>query len=139
MDEAEDSVNMEGMNIEMPTQQVEKIQIEIEPPKPVPVIKKQKARDLEKTIRSRTERRQRADALSGALDPMDPAAYSDVPRGKWSAGLEVEGDKSGVDSTVTGTLFQMRPYPSPGAVLQANSAKQVKDSQDSASNSDEEL
>lgn len=136
----ENSIYVEGMNIEMPIQQVEKIQLEPELPKPVVLAKKPKTRDLEKTIRSRTERRQRVDALSGALDPMDPAAYSDVPRGKWSAGLEHENEKTGVDATVTGTSFQMRPYPSPGAVLQANSAKQVskKDSQDSASNSEEE-
>lgn len=25
-----------------------------------------------------------------AIDPMDPASYSDVPRGKWSAGLEAQ-------------------------------------------------
>ena len=25
---------------------------------------------------------------SGGLDPMDPSSYSDVPRGKWSAGLD---------------------------------------------------
>jgi len=57
---------------------------------------------------------------SGALDPMDPAAYSDVPRGSWSSGLEVGGLKTGVDSTASGPLFQQRPYPSPGAILRAN-------------------
>ncbi|XP_052212067.1 polyglutamine-binding protein 1-like [Dreissena polymorpha] len=55
------------------------------------------------------------------LVPMDPAAYSDIPRGGWSAGLERSGDaKTGVDSTASGPLFQQRPYPSPGAVLRAN-------------------
>lgn len=53
------------------------------------------------------------------LDPMDPSAYSDIPRGKWSAGLDNHA-KSGVDSTVSGVLFQMRPYPAPGAILAAN-------------------
>lgn len=43
--------------------------------------------------------------------------------GKWSAGLESEGQKTGVDSSVTGTLFQQRPYPSPGAILKANARK----------------
>ncbi|KAH3818731.1 polyglutamine-binding protein 1-like [Dreissena polymorpha] len=58
------------------------------------------------------------------LDPMDPAAYSDIPRGGWSAGLERSGDaKTGVDSTASGPLFQQRPYPSPGAVLRANRGK----------------
>uniref|UniRef100_A0A5S6QPQ6 Polyglutamine-binding protein 1 n=1 Tax=Trichuris muris TaxID=70415 RepID=A0A5S6QPQ6_TRIMR len=55
------------------------------------------------------------------LDPMDPASYSDIPRGKWSSGLDSIGvAKSGVDPTVTGPLFQQRPYPAPGAVLQQN-------------------
>eukprot|EP00731_Ephydatia_muelleri_P001077 Em0001g1077a len=56
-----------------------------------------------------------------ALDPMDPAAYSDVPRGTWSSGLEVQGDaKTGVDTTASGPLYQMRPYPNPGDILRAN-------------------
>jgi polyglutamine-binding protein 1 len=61
---------------------------------------------------------------SDDLDPMDPAAYSDVARGTWSSGLErgVEA-KTGVDSTVSGPLFQMRPYPSPGAILKMNQEK----------------
>ncbi|XP_074601651.1 poly-glutamine tract binding protein 1 [Brevipalpus obovatus] len=56
------------------------------------------------------------------LDPMDPASYSDTcPRGKWSDGLENErAVKSGVDSTASGSLYQARPYPSPGAVLRMN-------------------
>lgn len=59
-----------------------------------------------------------------ALDPMDPAAYSDVPRGSWSVGLPTGGDaKTGVDSTASGPLFQQRPYPSPGAILRANANK----------------
>jgi len=58
-----------------------------------------------------------------ALDPMDPAAYSDVPRGTWSVGLPTGADaKSGVDSTASGPLFQQRPYPNPGAILRANAA-----------------
>ena len=28
--------------------------------------------------------------------------------------------KTGVDTTANGPLFQMRPYPSPGAILRAN-------------------
>ena len=58
------------------------------------------------------------------LDPMDPASYSDVPRGGWAEGLPNQGDaKSGVDSTASGPLFQQRPYPSPGAILRANQGK----------------
>ncbi|RWS25212.1 polyglutamine-binding protein 1-like protein [Leptotrombidium deliense] len=56
------------------------------------------------------------------LDPMDPAAYSNTcPRGKWSDGLESQGEaKSGADSTASGPLFQMRPYPNPGSILRMN-------------------
>jgi len=54
---------------------------------------------------------------------MDPAAYSDVPRGSWTSGLTEESTKTGVDSTASGQLFQMRPYPSPGAILRANATK----------------
>nr|CAG4641058.1 EOG090X0A6P [Eulimnadia texana] len=58
---------------------------------------------------------------SNDLDPMDPASYSEIPRGTWSTGLQQGSDaKTGVDSTASGPLFQMRPYPSPGAVLRAN-------------------
>ncbi|XP_071948389.1 polyglutamine-binding protein 1-like [Antedon mediterranea] len=55
------------------------------------------------------------------LDPMDPASYSDVPRGDWSSGLPMSNDaKTGADVTATGPLFQSRPYPNPGAILRAN-------------------
>lgn len=91
-------------------------------PKP-PVVKKPKARDLDKVLRSKSERRMKRTAMEGSLDPMDPASYSEVPRGKWSAGLECENTKTGADSTVSGALYQMRPYPNPGAVLRANAQK----------------
>ncbi|XP_025082235.1 polyglutamine-binding protein 1-like isoform X2 [Pomacea canaliculata] len=55
------------------------------------------------------------------LDPMDPAAYSDIPRGSWTDGLDMRGSaKTGVDVTASGPLFQQRPYPSPGDILRAN-------------------
>ena len=62
---------------------------------------------------------------------MDPAAYSAVPRGGWTVGLEgVAGSaptaKTGADVTASGPLFQQRPYPSPGDVLRAN-ARQRQD------------
>lgn len=61
------------------------------------------------------------------LDPMDPAAYSDIPRGTWSAGLETRSEaKTGVDTTASGPLYQMRPYPSPGSILAANAKKKSK-------------
>lgn len=101
-----------------------------EQPKPAPV-KKQKARDLDKVLRSKNERRMKKDAAEGALDPMDPAAYSNIPRGKWSAGLECESTKTGADSTVSGALYQMRPYPNPGAVLRANAQKDGSESNES--------
>ncbi|KAK6176244.1 hypothetical protein SNE40_014562 [Patella caerulea] len=60
------------------------------------------------------------------LDPMDPASYSEAPRGTWSSGLDQRGSaKTGVDATASGPLFQQRPYPSPGAVLRAN--RQMED------------
>lgn len=54
------------------------------------------------------------------LDPMDPASYSDIPRGKWSDGLGKDDDQGGVDSTASGPLYQQRPLPPPGAVLRRN-------------------
>lgn len=55
------------------------------------------------------------------LDPMDPASYSECGRGTWSTGLEKKGEaKTGADVTASGPLYQMRPYPSPGAVLRMN-------------------
>jgi len=62
------------------------------------------------------------------LDPMDPSAYSDVPRGGWDAGLEKETERTGVDTTASGPLFQVRPYPSPGAILRANAVAKGKKS-----------
>uniref|UniRef100_A0A3B5PT80 Polyglutamine binding protein 1 n=1 Tax=Xiphophorus maculatus TaxID=8083 RepID=A0A3B5PT80_XIPMA len=57
------------------------------------------------------------------MDPMDPSAYSDAPRGSWSSGLPKRNEaKTGADTTAAGPLFQQRPYPSPGAVLRANAA-----------------
>lgn len=81
-------------------------------------IRKQKSRDLEKTLRQRRERehdrgrdRERDQDRGGhgrsrhygrnhnesesVLDPMDPSAYSDIPRGKWSDGLNVGDNGSG--------------------------------------------
>ncbi|OAF66828.1 hypothetical protein A3Q56_05459 [Intoshia linei] len=59
-----------------------------------------------------------------SIDPMDPAAYSDISVGNWSSGLPTKSSaKTGADTTVSGPLFQQRPYPSPGAVLRANKQK----------------
>lgn len=42
-------------------------------------------------------------------------------RGKWSDGLARHNEaKTGADTTASGPLYQMRPYPSPGAVLRSN-------------------
>ena len=99
--------------------------------RPAPVLpKKTKSRDLEKILRTKKGRKQFHET-SEKLDPMDPAAYSDCGRGKWSSGLNVEGEgKTGVDSTASGQLFQQRPYPSPGDILKANQAAKRKDSDD---------
>lgn len=92
--------------------------------------KKNKSRDLEKILRTKKGRRQFYES-SETVDPMDPAAYSDIPKGRWSAGLEAEGRAA--DSTANGPLFQQRPLPSPGDILRAQGKR--KDTED---NSDEE-
>ncbi|CAK1583665.1 unnamed protein product [Parnassius mnemosyne] len=71
-------------------------------------------------VHHRDKKRQRV--KDNDLDPMDPASYSDIPRGNWTSGLDSHA-KTGVDTTASGSLYQMRPYPAPGAILAAN-AKQ---------------
>uniref|UniRef100_A0A0K0DMY9 Polyglutamine-binding protein 1 n=1 Tax=Angiostrongylus cantonensis TaxID=6313 RepID=A0A0K0DMY9_ANGCA len=60
------------------------------------------------------------------IDPMDPAAYGDVPVGKWSSGLHAH-DKTGADVTAGGPLFQQRPYPAPGAILRQQKKRAEED------------
>ncbi|XP_041969930.1 polyglutamine-binding protein 1 [Aricia agestis] len=85
---------------------------------------KEKRRDRKEKERENTHHRDKRKqrVKDNDLDPMDPASYSDIPRGKWTAGLDVHA-KTGVDSTVSGPLYSMRPYPAPGAVLAANTKK----------------
>ncbi|GMH45421.1 hypothetical protein BSKO_13378 [Bryopsis sp. KO-2023] len=64
-------------------------------------------------------KRNRGRNKEDSIDPMDPSAYSDAPRGTWSTGLEGTQPRA-ADTTAGGPLFQQRPYPSPGAVLRAN-------------------
>lgn len=86
---------------------------------------KEKKRDRREKEREMVHRRdkKRPRVKDNDLDPMDPAAYSDIPRGTWTSGLDAHA-KTGVDTTASGSLYQMRPYPAPGAILAAN-AKQV--------------
>lgn len=145
-DEPNMTINIEGMNIELPIpaamllpdrstshQQPQRERdgagdASMRAPPPSSMPRKPKARDLEKTIsRSRSDRRKRGADITGKLDPMDPAAYSDIPRGKWSAGLDRETEKTGVDTTAGGALYQMRPYPSPGAIMAAQGQKRQND------------
>ncbi|CAG0894634.1 unnamed protein product [Darwinula stevensoni] len=73
------------------------------------------------------DRGRRGRAKPDELDPMDPAAYSEAPRGTWSTGLQRRNEaKTGADETASGPLYQMRPYPSPGAVLRANAEARRK-------------
>lgn len=65
------------------------------------------------------DHRKRIPSDSDELDPMDPSAYSDAPRGGWVVGLKGVQPRA-ADTTATGPLFQQRPYPSPGAVLRKN-------------------
>ncbi|CAH2045331.1 unnamed protein product, partial [Iphiclides podalirius] len=76
--------------------------------------RREKSREL---VHHRDKKRQRV--KDNDLDPMDPASYSDIPRGNWTSGLD-NHTKTGVDTTASGSLYQMRPYPAPGAILAAN-------------------
>lgn len=84
-DENDENTNqnaMEGVEMDYNSDSNQSNSIK-EPPiiKPPPIsIKKSRARDLEKVLRSKSERRMKKDANEGALDPMDPASYSDIPR-----------------------------------------------------------
>lgn len=86
---------------------------------------KEKRRDRREKDREMVHRRDKKKprVKDNDLDPMDPAAYSDIPRGTWTSGLDANA-KTGVDTTAAGSLYQMRPYPAPGAILAAN-AKQL--------------
>ncbi|BBM97544.1 polyglutamine-binding protein 1 [Marchantia polymorpha subsp. ruderalis] len=68
---------------------------------------------------NRKDQKRRIPTESDELDPMDPSAYSDAPRGGWGVGLKGQQPRA-ADTTATGPLFQQRPYPSPGAVLRRN-------------------
>lgn len=68
---------------------------------------------------NKKEIKKRAYSEDDELDPMDPSAYSDAPRGGWVVGLKGVQPRA-ADTTATGPLFQQRPYPSPGAVLRRN-------------------
>lgn len=52
-----------------------------------------------------------------------------ISSGKRSAGSETENKKTGVDSSISGAMYQMRPYPSAAMVLQVN-AKNESDNND---------
>ncbi|XP_075982605.1 poly-glutamine tract binding protein 1 [Anticarsia gemmatalis] len=86
--------------------------------------KKQERKEKEKDPIHHRNKRPRV--KDNDLDPMDPASYSDIPRGNWTSGLDSHA-KTGVDTTASGSLYQMRPYPAPGAILAAN-AKQSEPS-----------
>lgn len=78
--------------------------------------------------RAKERSRGRPKVRENDLDPMDPASYSEAPRGTWSSGLDRKGEaKTGADTTASGPLYQMRPYPSPGAVLRLNAEIKNKD------------
>lgn len=153
-DEPNATIHIEGMNIELPIPAAALLAekptpftnkatgsslhvVDDLPPIRAPPPRKPKARDLDKAmIRSRSDHRRKRGANDGALDPMDPASYSNIPRGKWSAGLERENEKTGVDATAAGPLFQMRPYPSPGAILAAQGKQKPTESDDANSDGD---
>jgi len=87
---------------------------------------KEKRKEEEKKLKEKRKKKE-----LDPLDPMDPAAYSEVPRGTWNTGLPDQSTaKSGVDSTASGPLFQQRPYPNPGAILRANAAARAAEMED---------
>ena len=54
---------------------------------------KERRREEHERYRGKAERRQaRSGAAADRIDPMDPAAYSDTPRGSWSSGLDKAND-----------------------------------------------
>lgn len=81
-------------------------------------------REREDRRHRREDRHRSKKTKKDEIDPMDPAAYSDVPQGTWSDGLE--SNKTRADSTASGVLYQQRPYPAPGEVLAANKEKLKK-------------
>uniref|UniRef100_A0A1B0GQN4 Polyglutamine tract-binding protein 1 n=1 Tax=Phlebotomus papatasi TaxID=29031 RepID=A0A1B0GQN4_PHLPP len=124
----------EMIPLPMPQSESDYVKSQMPPPK------KSKPRDLDKALKSKSERRTRVYKPPkdiDVLDPMDPAAYSDIPRGTWTSGLDHEDKKSGVDTTASGSLYQMRPYPSPGAILRKK-AQQSNSPQSNSDKSDEE-
>jgi len=61
--------------------------------------------------------RRKKRGTEGALDPMDPSAYSTAKRGGWGVGLNQVSSGKAADVTATGALFEQRRLPSPGEVL----------------------
>jgi len=60
-------------------------------------------RKREKERRREEKRQERKRVVeSGSLDPMDPASYSDIPRGSWSSGLEKDDPVRAMDSSISG-------------------------------------
>ena len=53
---------------------------------------KERRREEHERYRGKAERRQARAGAADRIDPMDPAAYSDAPRGSWSSGLEKAND-----------------------------------------------
>ena len=53
---------------------------------------KERRREEHERYRGKAERRQARAGAADRIDPMDPAAYSDTPRGSWSSGLEKAND-----------------------------------------------
>ncbi|GAB0090572.1 polyglutamine-binding protein 1 [Sergentomyia squamirostris] len=142
MEEDMDSAPLSGLTdtemipLPMPQAESDYTKTQMAPPK------KPKSRDLEKAVmKSKADRRQRAYKPPkdlDVLDPMDPASYSDIPRGTWASGLDQEDKKSGVDSTASGPLFQMRPYPSPGEILRKKAQESGSSPQSHSDESDGE-
>lgn len=77
VDDSADEPSADRMDVELPTSLPAGGDRDVPISKP---LKKPKARDLDKVLRSKSERRHKKESNEGHLDPMDPAAYSDIPR-----------------------------------------------------------
>ncbi|XP_075235853.1 poly-glutamine tract binding protein 1 [Lycorma delicatula] len=102
-------------------------------------IKRREEKRRRKENEEKRRSRGRIKTRENDLDPMDPASYSDIPRGGWSEGLSKGNEaKTGADVTAAGPLYQMRPYPNPGAVLRANAKTSQKPSKQLEPDKDDE-
>uniref|UniRef100_A0A182M8E3 WW domain-containing protein n=1 Tax=Anopheles culicifacies TaxID=139723 RepID=A0A182M8E3_9DIPT len=84
-------------------------------------------RDRDREYHHRDRRPPRGPPKSAPLDPMDPAAYSDIPRGTWSAGLETASSDAGTkkEKNERKNIKQTKPDDADGADGDEDGAHEV--------------